>query len=394
MAQSFLYYLGLMKIRFLLASFVAIAGAFGQDSLEPSAHALSTFVRERVGSNEVAGALAVMGNREGVLATSHAGHADIKGERKISPDTIFWIASMSKPVCGTAAMMAAEKGLISLQDPVSQYLPEFNALKGPDGEPAVITIAQCLSHTSGLQELTEQENAATNTLAALATAVVNKPLKFVPGTKWVYCQSSISVVARILEVVNGETYPEHLEKIIFRPLGMKDSTFYLNEEQLGRLALSYERQEDGSFKPVTPYFLSGKSPADTERYPRAGGGLYSTASDYGLFVRMILNGGKLNGHHFLKPESIEEMTRSHTGDLAAGFVPGSNYGLGWIRVAEPQGVTAPLSPGSFGHGGAYGTQAWIDPEKGRYAILMIQRSNLGNGDASETRGLFQKAAAR
>jgi len=109
---------------------------------------------------------------------------------------------------------------------------------------------------------------------------------------------------------------------------------------------------------------------------------------------MILNGGEHEGHRFLKPESIAEMTRSHTGDLKAGFVPGSAYGLGWIRVVEPSGSTASLSPGSFGHGGAYGTQAWIDPVKNHYTILMIQCSKLGERNNSETIRFFHQSAAK
>ncbi len=237
-----------------------------------------------------------------------------------------------------------------------------------------------------------QENGATTTLAELTALVSTKPLKFEPGTKWAYCQTGINTAARILEVVSGKSYPDYLAENLFTPLGMSDTTFYLSEEQEKRLATSYEKTDAG-FKPAEIFILFGKSVTDTTRYPTAAGGLFSTASDYGKFARMILNGGELDGKRCLKPASVSEMTRSHTGDLEAGFVPGSNYGLGWIRVAEPVGVTAPLSAGSFGHGGAYGTQAWIDPVKNRYTIMMIQWAKIGNGDASETRRLFQQAAA-
>lgn len=286
-----------------------------------------------------------------------------------------------------------KKGLFEISDPVAKYLPEFAKLTGPDGKPATITIAQCLSHTSGLQDFSAEENGATTTLAELTALVSTKPLKFEPGTQWAYCQTGINTAARILEVVSGKTYPEYLSENLFAPLGMTDTTFYPSEAQLKRLVQAYEKTDEG-LKPAEIYVLFGKTATDTTRYPTAAGGLFSTATDYGKFARMILNGGELDGKRYLKPESITEMTRSHTGDLKAGFVPGSNYGLGWIRVAEPVGVTAPLSEGSFGHGGAYGTQAWIDPVKNRYTIMMIQRSNLGNGDASETRRLFQEAAAK
>ena len=308
-------------------------------------HALHSFAAERVQSGALSCAVTEVGNDTGVLATSLAGHANIAAEKPVSQDSIFWIASMSKPVCGTALMMAVEKGLIKISDPVSKYLPEFEKLTGPDGKPASITIAQCMSHTSGMQDFDDEENGATTTLAELTELVSTKPLNFEPGTKWAYCQTGINTIARILEVVSGKTYPEYLAENLFQPLGMKATAFYLTDGQLERLALSYEKTDKG-LKPAEIFVLFGKSPTDTTRYPTAAGGLFSTASDYGKFARMILNGGELHGKRYLKPESITEMTRSHTGYLDAGFIPGSNYGLGWIRVAEPTGVTLPLSKGS------------------------------------------------
>lgn len=362
---------------------------------EPGAlqEALDSFAAKQIESREIAGVTAQVGNREGILATATAGLANIETGEKLTPDQMFWIASMTKPVTGAAMMMAVEKGLVSVSDPVSKYLPEFKDLKGADGKPATITIAQCLAHTSGLQDLDSGENAATTTLAELTALVSRKPLKFEPGSKWAYCQTGISTAARVIEVVSGKSYGDYLRENLFEPLGMKDTTFNLTAAQLKRLAVSYATTKDG-FQPLPVKIFYGKAPTSTDRFPSAAGGLFSTAADYGRFARMILNGGELDGKRYLTPESIAEMTRSHTGELKAGFVPGSNYGLGWIRVAEPVGVTAPLSAGSFGHGGAYGTQAWIDPEKGRYMVMMVQRTNFNNGDASGTRRQFQEAAAK
>ena len=355
--------------------------------------ALDSFAAKQIEEREVAGVTAVVGDKEGILATATAGFANIESGEKLTPDHLFWIASMTKPVTGTAMMMAVEKGLVSITDPVSKYLPEFKDLKGADGKPATVTIAQCLSHTSGLQDLTNEENAATTTLAELTALVSKKPLKFEPGSKWVYCQTGINTAARVIEVVSGKSYEDYLRENLFVPLGMNDTAFNLTEAQVKRLATSYATTKDG-FQPQPVKIFYGKGPTSTDRFPSAAGGLFSTAADYGLFARMILNGGELDGKRYLSPESIAEMTRSHTGDLAAGFVPGSNYGLGWIRVAEPIGVTAPLSAGTFGHGGAYGTQAWIDPVKGRFMVMMVQRTNFNNGDASGTRRQFQEAAAK
>ncbi|QTN31742.1 beta-lactamase family protein [Akkermansiaceae bacterium] len=355
--------------------------------------ALDSFAADQIESREIAGVTAEVGNREGILAAATAGFANIATGEKLAPDHMFWIASMTKPVTGTAMMMAVEKGFVAISDPVSKHLPEFKDLKGADGKPATITIAQILAHTSGLQDLDAGENATTTTLAELTALVSRKPLHFEPGSKWQYCQTGISTAARIIEVVSGKSFPDFLNESLFTPLGMKDTTFNLTEAQAKRLAVSYATTKDG-FQPQPVKIFYGKPPTSTDRFPSAAGGLFSTAADYGRFARMILNGGELDGKRYLTAESIAEMTRSHTGDLKAGFVPGSNYGLGWIRVAEPVGVTAPLSPGSYGHGGAYGTQAWIDPAKGRYTVMMVQRTNFNNGDASGTRRQLQEAAAK
>ncbi len=347
----------------------------------------------------VAGIITRVGDAEKILHQDVQGLAELptdgKEGRPMTEDAMFWIASMTKPVTGTALAMAAERGLVTITDPVAKYLPEFQDLKDEAGNPVVITVENCLSHTTGLPELTPQEEVAISNLDELCSAVVKKRVKFAPGSKWAYCQTGMGVAARVLEVVTGDTYVEFLQKNLFDPLGMKDTTFYPTDAQMKRMAVSYEKPEGGEFKEAPPYFLFGKSPTDTTRYPRASGGLFSTAADYGKFLRMILRGGELDGHRYLKPETIREMTRSHTSGLQnVGFVPGSAYGLGWINVMEPSGAAAALSPGSYGHGGAYVTQAWIDPVKGRYTLMLIQRAKYNNGDKSDLRRRFQEAAAK
>jgi len=174
---------------------------------------------------------------------------------------------------------------------------------------------------------------------------------------------------------------------------MKDTTFYPSAEQMKRLATSYKRTDDGKLEPAKIFILEGHDPSARDRYPAANGGLFSTAGDYGRFCRMLLNGGSLDGKTYLKPETVKLMRTVSTGDLHTGFTEGNGWGLGVGVVRQPQGVTASLSPGSFGHGGAYGTQAWIDPEKGVAYVLMVQRANFKNSDDSEVRKAFQDAAA-
>jgi CubicO group peptidase (beta-lactamase class C family) len=193
--------------------------------------------------------------------------------------------------------------------------------------------------------------------------------------------------------VSGLSFPEFLEKRLFQPLGMKDTAFYLSPVQQQRLAKSYSRTEDGKLEEATNFILRGKNPTDRDRFPAANGGLFSTAADYARFARMILNEGTLDGKQYVKPASVALMTSRQTGDLKTGFTTGNGWGLGWCVVREPQGVTAMLSPGTFGHGGAYGTQGWIDPVKRRVYILMTQRSNFPNADESALRRDFQQAAA-
>jgi CubicO group peptidase (beta-lactamase class C family) len=241
-------------------------------------------------------------------------------------------------------------------------------------------------------EISADEARTCLTLADAVRLYASKPLQFVPGSKWQYCQSGINSAGRIVEVVSGMAFPEFLEKRLFGPLGMKDTTFYLTPDQQKRLAKSYARTPDGKLEEAANILLNGKRPTDRDRFPHANGGLFSTAPDYARFAQMILNFGKLNGKLYLKPESVKALMTVHTDDLKTGFTEGNGWGLAWCVIRNPQGVTAMLSPGSAGHGGAYGTQAWLDPVKKRAYILMVQRANYPNADASDLRRDFQQAA--
>lgn len=360
----------------------------------PSIPAVEKVVRAAVAAGEVAGAVTIVAERDRDVHLSALGHADLGKKNAMAPDSIFWIASMSKPVTGTAVMMMAEAGKLSLDDPVSRHLPEFGKLKNRDGEAVEVTIRQILAHTSGLSDLSGPESRNLRTLEGLAPLVVGKPVKFRPDSKWSYCQSGINTAARIVEVTSGQSFPEFLEERIFKPLGMKDTTFYLTEEQLPRLARSYRRTAAGQLEEAEIFILFGKGPTSRDRYPMANGGLFSTGPDYVRFCRMVLRDGELDGVRILKPESVRKMTSLMSGQNRTGFTPGNGWGVGWCLVREPQGVSAALSPGSFGHGGAYGTQAWIDPVKGRAYVLMVQRANFRNSDNSDLRREFQNAAAR
>lgn len=359
----------------------------------PCIDAVGGAMREFVARDEVAGVVTYVADENGVLHLDAAGMTDRGTERPMETDSLFWIASMTKPVTGTAVMMLAEQGRLSIDDPVSKHIPEFSNLKDAAGNPVSVTIRQCLTHTSGLADVTPEESAGMKTLAELVPVVAAKPVVFAPDDKWQYCQSSINTAARVVEVVSGESFDAFLDKHLFGPLGMTDTTFYPDETRFARLVRPHVKR-DGKLVPAEFLTLGGKSLLDRGRFPRANGGLFSTAADYGRFARMILRGGELDGRRYLKPESVAAMTSILTGGLETGFTPGNGWGLGWCVVREPQGVTAGLSPGTCGHGGLYGTQAWIDPVKKRVHILMIQRTDLGNPDGSEIRKAFHEAACQ
>jgi CubicO group peptidase (beta-lactamase class C family) len=195
-------------------------------------------------------------------------------------------------------------------------------------------------------------------------------------------------LGRIIEVLSGQSYESFLKERIFDPLGMTDTTFYPTPEQLQRCALTYAKK-NGELK-ADPGLLIG--PPAKARYPIPAGGLYSTAGDLARLYQMMLCRGSAGGKPILSEASIRTMAQVQTGDLKAGFTEGTGFGYGWGVVRTPQGVTEMLSPGSYGHGGAFGTQAWIDPHKDLFVVLLIQRVGLPNPDASEMRREFQRIA--
>jgi CubicO group peptidase (beta-lactamase class C family) len=378
----------------LLLSQAANAAARHQSS--PVATALQRFVDD----GTIAGAvtLVVRDGREVTLDV--VGHADLAAQVPMAPDTLFWIASMTKPITATAVMMLADEGRLSIEDPVEKHLPEFKGQWMVDSAtadrkvlvrpPRPVTLRDLLTHTGGLEDIPAPRPHAS--LAEQVVAYAREPLRFAPGSRWQYCNSGINTLGRVVEVVSGQPYAEFLQRRLFDPLGMKDTTFWPTEKQARRLAKSYEPGTDGKGLRETGIFFIEGSVTSRERAPRPAGGLFSTARDLGRFYQMVLDDGSWKGRRLVSPGTVETMTRTQTGDLKTGFVDGMSFGLGWAVVKEPQGITSLLSRGTFGHGGAYGTQGWVDPEKRLILVLMIQRAKLPNADGSDIRRMFQEVA--
>ena len=304
-----------------------------------------------IDSTEVASAVTCVATPDDIIHLDATGLADIATNRSAQVDDIFWIASMSKPITTAAVLILQDQGKLSLEDPVSKYLPEFENLKTADGRPAPVTLRHLLTHTSGMGEISSEVARDKTTLAEVTPLYAQLPTAFDPGTKWAYCQSGINTSARVVEVVSGQDFATFLDQKLFQPLHMNDTTFYLTDAQLPRLATSYKRDDDGTLAPAENFILYGKSPTSRDRFPAANGGLFSTATDYARFCRMLLNDGTLTGTRFLSLESVKLMSTLQTADLSTGFTPGNGWAIGCCVVRQPEGVTAMLSPGTFGHGG-------------------------------------------
>lgn len=379
---------------------VAHAGDVDRAKLAEIHARMQKFVDE----GEIAGAVTVVGRSTGILNLDAAGFQNLESKKPMPKDALFRIASMTKPITSVGVMILVDEGKLKIEDPVEKYLPEFKgqmliAKRDKDTitlkKPAhPITIKNLLTHTSGLQSmgtggLANLYTKRDRTLAEAALYFSQRPLEFEPGSKWSYCNSGIDTLGRLIEVASGMSYEAFLQKRIFEPLGMADTTFYPTAAQLERATPIYGKKNGKLF--VAPNDLIDLPPG--AKHPIPAGGLYSTGADLAKFYQMMLGRGELAKTRILSEESVKAMTSIQIGDLRAGFAPGMSFGLGWGVVREPQGVTGSLSAGSFGHGGAFGTQGWLDPKKDLYMVLLIQRVGLPNADGSKMRQELQEAAA-
>jgi CubicO group peptidase (beta-lactamase class C family) len=368
----------------------------------PKLPGVGAALQKQIDRNEIAGAVTMVVSKDRVLHLESTGLADVAARKPMQADTVFWIASMTKPITATAVLMLQDEGKLDVHDPVAKYLPEFANLKTPSGQPANLTLIQILTHTSGLGEAGGPAAREAKTLADLVPLWLAAPMQFEPGSRWSYCQSGINAAGRVVEVVSGMSFDAFLKKRLFQPLGMKSTTFYPGASERARQVTAYAKNATtGSLEAVPPRPEFG--PRD--RPPQGNGGLYSTAEDYGRFCQMLLGGGRFQDVRYLSEASMKLLSTPQTPEtLPTGFFQNDTYGrrglnYGWalgtcVLKAPHDGVPAMLSPGTFGHGGAWGTQAWVDPVKGVAYVLMVQRSNFPNSDASEVRRVFQQAAAK
>jgi CubicO group peptidase (beta-lactamase class C family) len=334
----------------------------------------------------LAGAVILVATKDRVLALEAVGFADIAANRLMGTDALFWIASQSKPITAAALMMLVDEGKVKLDDPVEKYLPEFAGLwlaqeqdskhlllKKPQQR---VTVRHLLSHTSGLpfRSALEQPTLDLLPLRVAVGSYAMTPLQSEPGARYQYSNAGINTAGRIIEAVSGTPYETFLERRLFQPLGMKDTTFWPSAGQLKRLAKSYRpnKTKDGLVETTVTQLKYPLS--DRTRQPMPAGGLFSTAGDVARFCQMVLSGGTFAGKRYLSEGAVREMTSRQTGAAKVG------YGLGWAT-----------NNGVFGHGGAYATDMTIDTKRGLITVFLVQHAGFP-GDGARSRAAFQKAA--
>lgn len=385
----------LNRFIFLLQIACLLVTTTAQDLDTNIATAIQPFLKDQL----VPGAVTMVGHQGNIVHLESHGMADLEKGRAMQKEDLFWIASMTKPIIGAAVLILQDQGKLNINDQVDLHLSEFSdqwlveektkdtqTLKRP-ARP--ITLKDLLTHTAGVPNISEPR--AHSTLGEVVAQVSQRPLQFEPGSKWSYSNSGINALGRVVEVVSGMPLPQFLNEHLFIPLGMHQTTFFPSKKQVKRLAVSYQKNKTtNKLQPTDLYFVRGNL-WDRKRTVRPSGGLFATAEDLFAFYQMMLNKGVYRGKRILSEAAVEQLTTTQTGNIKTGFTPGMSWGLGFQVVKEPQGVTAMLHQGTFGHGGAYATHSWADPQTQTIYVLLVQRRGMPGGDGADIRKAFQQA---
>ena len=359
-------------------------------------------VLRRIEAKELSGAVTLVARRGRVVQYEALGLMDLDSKKPMAKDTLFRLASSSKPVTAAAVLILLEEGKLKLTDPVSKYIPEFknprvaiDADRPPEpmtDHPSTvdktytvpadreITIVDLLTHTSGLAsggpsnaEVMKLLKARkpTDTLADFIPRLAVLPLDFQPGTRWRYSGlAAFDTLGRIVEIVSGMTFDQFLRARLLQPLEMNDTFFNVPEPDQSRRATIYNHTEKGLEKPTNPFVIGSPS------YFSGAGGLVSTAADYFRFAQMLCNGGQLNGKRILSPWTVDLMMSNNVGDLflgQSGRPPkGVGFGLGGEVILSAADARMRKPAGSYGWDGAFGTYWWVNRKEQMVAIIFVQ----------------------
>ena len=357
-----------------------------------------------VDDGRLAGVVTLL-TRHGKIAdvTVH-GKKDIRSSEPMQRDSIFRIASMTKPVTGVAMMMLYEEGKWRLDDPVSRYIPEFSKLKvyagdNPDGTLKLedarrsMTMRELMTHTAGFGYTINQNNPVDRLYRQTAVLDTGKPLQNLvdnlaklpllsqPGTRWYY-SIAVDVQGYLIEKLSGQSFADFARTRIFEPLGMKDTGFSVPADKVSRIALIHT--EDATTGKLNPP-ESVRDATIVPRGPSGGGGLFSTADDYARFCEMLLEGGQFKGTRLLAPRTVEMMRTNHVmPEPLKTMAPGTGWGLDFNVVMDAALAGESTPTGTFHWFGINGTWFWIDPVNDLAFVGMIQHSGRA---AAEVRGV-------
>jgi len=358
---------------------------------------IDQILRQKSDAREIPGVVAIAANSKETLYQGAFGKRDLSKADAMTPDSVFWIASMTKAMTTAAAMQLVEQGKLSLDAPIGKVLPDLAApqvLEGFDarGEPKLrpaknpITLRQLMTHTAGFcydlwngDMATYLQKKGLPSITSCKNDALKTPVATDPGTRWEY-GINIDFVGKAVEAASGKRLDAYLRDHLFAPLGMNDTGFKLTDPMRKRLVGMHARGPDGSLAPI-PFELE----QDPE-FHMGGGGLYGTAGDYIKFTQMILNKGRGNGNQVLKPETVAMMGQNHIGDLVVtkmtsaalmytndvDLFPGivKKWGLSFLinTAKTPEGRSA----GSLAWAGLANTYFWIDPARDVAGVILMQ----------------------
>jgi methyl acetate hydrolase len=396
----------------LLAILVALgctARSAGLPTLTPSgAAAIDRMFQAAVDKGEIPGVVAAVTNKDQIVYLKAFGKQDVARNIPMSNDTVFRIASMTKPVTSVGIMMLYEQARLRLDDPAGNYLPEYKGrevmatfhekdatytTRPAKGE---MTIRHLLTHTSGLSY------PFTSPTVVAIQAKTGKdpkelPLLFDPGTKWNYSPAT-AVLGDILAKLSGASIEEWDQTRIFRPLGMVDTTYAPAPEEAARLATIHQREPTGRLveTPNLPTYMPDV---------RGDGGLVSTASDYAAFLQMFLNEGSWHGKRLLKPDTVRLMTSNQIGSVVVDTMPAAipsrsasfpfgagkdKFGLGFQITMTDGKRTHERAAGSYTWGGINNTHFWVDPKNGIGVVILTQVLPFYNATSMDVVKRFEK----
>lgn len=406
-----------MPAKFAVASLPRVAGALAafafalcaaaQERLPGSAE-IDAYLTRAVRETRIPGIVALVVDADRVLYSGAFGRQNVAGGVPMAEDSIFRIASMTKPVTSVAVMMLVQEGDIGLDDPVSDYLPAFEdtqviesfnaADKSYTARPAQrpMTVRHLLTHTSGLGYAFSNETLAALVGAEPGATVTRFPLLHDPGERWTYGEST-RVLGTLVEEVSGQPLDEFLTERIFVPLGMSDTFYAVPAQKAGRVVTVHRTTPEGLVETPNPEQIASPIYGD--------GGLHSTAADYAKFIQLFLNSGRApNGVRLLSEATVALMGENHIGAIFVERQPAAlpalsepfplgagrdKFGLGF-QITGPHGERFARSPGSMSWGGIFNTEFWIDPARGVGGVLLMQYLPFYDAAAIETLQGFER----